>query len=220
MKNNKQAIWITTIISIFSLIISVSNWHISLFNFKNADYWSNLFLGIFTSGLLTLMISIINYRNEKRKTLEKFYVNTMKVIKNIYFYIAHKTNDNIDYTIDLILEISKFDYTELDNAYGDISFMFNNKKNTKYIFEDIYNPICEFKNLISFCSFHFNEYKSNTSKNKKAIQMYLNKIDNLIFTAKKNQTTSKCSNNIANAIFSELEGRYYNIMYPHIKKAN
>ncbi len=75
MKNNKQIIWISAIISLLSLVISISNWNVSIFDFKDSDYWSNLFLGIFTSGLMTCIVSLINYKNETRKYINEFLWN-------------------------------------------------------------------------------------------------------------------------------------------------
>jgi len=38
-------------------------------------FWSNVFIGIFSSGFLALILSIAAYRIERQSTLERFYVS-------------------------------------------------------------------------------------------------------------------------------------------------
>ena len=219
MRINKSAIIWSIIVSFTALICSLA---LHYFSF---EYWSNLFSGIFASGVLTFMISVINYRTERRKTLEKFYYYAQKVAYN---YNRFENESNLERSIESILEMNKFDYLELDNAYGDMSFLFNDKKTRKYIFDMIYNPTLELRQLIEEKSFHFREYRKSLNGNSRVMRYFVDEVAKALMDCNemkiKNENgvsmvikTSK--NRVVEQLHKELEGHYYEIMYPHIKKA-
>ena len=66
MRTNKIAIIVLTPITIVSFLLAII--------YRNRySFTSNILLGIFGSSLLTLIMSVINYFNERRKTCERFY---------------------------------------------------------------------------------------------------------------------------------------------------
>lgn len=44
---------------------------------KEAEFWCNILLGIFGGSVLTLISSIIGYKVERKRILEKFYYNKL-----------------------------------------------------------------------------------------------------------------------------------------------
>ena len=60
MKQNKWAIIVIFPITVIALLLA---WD---FDEIGCSFWSNVFLGVFGSGLLTAMVAVINYITERR----------------------------------------------------------------------------------------------------------------------------------------------------------
>lgn len=75
---------------------------------KEADFWCNICLAIFGSGLLALITSWIGYTTEKRHTLESFSYNTHSLIHVINKY---ELDWSLEKKIDFFL-----DYTNIDKT--------------------------------------------------------------------------------------------------------
>lgn len=218
MRTNKPAIIWSTIVTIAALICSL---YLHYFSF---EYWSNLFAGIFASGVLTIMISIINYRTERRKTLEQFYSYAKKAANN---YNRFENDGDLERSINSILSMNDFDYIELDNAYGDMSFLFHDKKTRKYIFEKIYEPTLVLRRLIRKKCFHFKEYRKALNGNSRVMRIFVNEVAEAIMEYKEMTSVNEhgvsmvmktSHNKVVEQLLEELNGRYYEIMYPHAKK--
>lgn len=218
MRTNKPAIIWSTIVSIAALLCSL------ILHYFSFEYWSNLFAGIFASGVLTIMISIINYRTERRKTLEQFYSYAKKAANN---FNRFENDRDLERSIDSILAMNDFDYIELDNAYGDMSFLFHDKKTRKYIFEKIYEPTLVLRRLISEKCFHFKEYRKALNGNSRVMRIFVDEVADAIMAHTEmksvneygvSMVTKTSHNKIVEQILEELNGRYYEIMYPHAKK--
>lgn len=139
-------------------------------------YWSNIFIGIFASGLLALLLSIISYNVERQKALEDFYIQANKALNIFNLY---ENNGDIERSMDIVIEMANYDYICLDNAYGNIDFIFGNKRLRKYIYNDIYKPIIDLKNLIIEKAFHFKEYKKTVTGNLEVMKMFIDEIDHI-----------------------------------------
>lgn len=223
MRTNKPAIIWSSIISIVSLTISIIT-HIIVC--VKCEYISNLFAGIFASGVLALLIAIINYRSERRKTLEQFYSYVLKVASN---FDRFEYSDDIERSIDSVLQIKQFDYLPLDNAYGDMDFLFGDKKKRKYIYNKIYKPILDCRDLITEKAFHFTEYKKAANGNKKVMKIFVDDIANILLTQKEDDIIEPNGHvikfkgikpNLTAQLRNEINGEYYSIMYPHNKEDN
>lgn len=180
-------------------------------------YWSNIFIGIFASGLLALLLSIISYNVERQKALEDFYIQANKALNIFNLY---ENNGDIERSMDIVIEMANYDYICLDNAYGNIDFIFGNKRLRKYIYNDIYKPIIDLKNLIIEKAFHFKEYKKTVNGNLKVMKMFIDEIDNVIMfrDCKELSDESICKmnysyNKFVRNIRDELNSEYYKIMY-------
>ena len=218
MRTNKPAIIWSTIISVVALICSL------VLQYFGLEYASNLLAGIFASGVLTIMISIINYRTERRKTLEQFYSYAKKAANN---YNRFENDGDLERSIDSVLAMNDFDYIELDNAYGDMSFLFHDKKTRKYIFEKIYEPTLVLRKLISEKCFHFREYRKAFSGNSRVMRIFVDEVAVAIMSQQEMTSVNEhgvsivmktTHNKAVEQLLEELDGHYYKIMYPRAKK--
>ena len=218
MRTNKPAIIWSTIISVVALICSL------VLQYFGLEYAANLLAGIFASGVLTIMISIINYRTERRKTLEQFYSYAKKAANN---YNRFENDGDLERSIDSVLAMNDFDYIELDNAYGDMSFLFHDKKTRKYIFEKIYEPTLVLRKLISEKCFHFREYRKVLSGNSRVMRIFVDEVAAAIMSQQEMTSVNEhgvsivmktTHNKAVEQLLEELDGHYYKIMYPRAKK--
>lgn len=221
MRTNKPAIIWSAILSAVSLAVSIITYSV---DFMKCEYISTLFSGVFASGILALLIAIINYRSERRKTLEKFYSYARKAAVN---FNKFEYGSNIERSMDSVLQINQFDYVELDNAYGDIEFIFKDKAKRKYIYDKIYKPILDCRNLITEKTFHFMEFKKSTNGNRRVMQMFLDEIAEVLLIQKEQKMfdvpgysslIKTVQSRLSAQIMDELNGEFYKIMYPYSKE--
>lgn len=218
MRSNKQAIYWSSLLLILSLAVSV------LLYCKGYEYASNLFSGVFASGVLTLLIAIINYRSERKQTLEKFYSYMRKAIGT---YNRFDNSGDLECSIDSVLLMNEFDYLELDNAFGNIDFICKHKENYKYIYDSLYKPTFDLRTLINEKSFHFKLYRKATNGNKAVMKDFIDQIDSAIMERTEHLVQAEdgstvrvtaCKNKVVEELEKELTGKYYRMMYPHIKE--
>ena len=229
MRTNKFAILLVGPLTLISLIASIVL-YVNRQAFESFEFVANLFSGVFASGLLALILAGIGYFEDRRKTLEKFYTYAQKAVSNFNRY---EKSDNIEQTINTILLMNEFDYTELNNAYADISFLIHDKKLHDYIFNSIYAPISELSDLICEKSYHFKLYKKQLAKDRQhtrgegAMKKFIEEIDNAIMSRTVHEIPNDdgtvfemlCTENkVVFTLRKELRGKYYDIMYPWKKK--
>lgn len=219
MKANKLAIILTAIFSVISLVIAAVLNNISN---KQNDFIVNVLIGIFASGLVALIIAIINYASERRKVLEHFSVQINKVINN---YFKFRNDGDFDKSLHSVIEMAEFDYTELDNLYGEIDFLFNNRKKRHYIFCNLYEPTKDMRKHISLYAKHFQLYYDSPPGNKVAMQDFLNNLDkqmierkpDIKITLENGDITTigvPPRNIVCENLLNELNGEFRRIMYP------
>lgn len=212
MRENKLAIILTFILFCVSLFISI------LFQIISSTYVSTIFAGICSSSFLALVIAAINYLVARRRTLEKFYCYALKVVAN---FNKFDNSGDLERAIDSVLIMNQFDYYEIDNAFGDMNFLFNNERTLTYIFKNIYEPILRLRDLITVKSFHFREYRKTEHGNKLVMKDFISDIDSVIMKRKEYELQTetgsvKCSaseNGFVKMLKDELGGRYYDLMY-------
>jgi len=214
MRTNKYAVFSSAAIGVLALETAI------ILNRQECTFAANLFSGIFSSTVLAFSLSIIGYINDRIKTLEKFYSYAEKAAANLNLY---KNNGDIETTIDIILQIDRFDYLELDNAYGDICFLFQDEKKRKYIYDSIYGKTIKIRKLIREISYHINVYKNINNGNITVMRNFVGEIDKEIMkrTDKNIKNSdgsithfSSAQNQLVLDILSELGGKYYDLMYP------
>ena len=213
MRNSKIAIITTSILSIISLIVSI------YLETKGNKFASGIFVGIFSSSFLTIMLSIINYITERRKVLETFYSNAHRAIGN---FNKFDNDGDLERSIDILLMMNQFDYTPLDTAYGDMCFFFKNKSTHNYIYQKIYKPIFDLSNTINEKCWHFEQYRKAINGNKQVMRHFIDELDSIIMTHNIKKVTREdgsqfkpmyTRNKVVEDLEKELNGRYYNIMY-------
>ena len=212
MKENKTVIFWSLAIASISLAASI------ILHCRSCEYASNIFSGIFASALLAFMIAVINYHISKRRTLENFYSYAMKAVAN---YNLFENDGDLERTIDSVLLMDQFDYLGLDTAYGEMCFVFNNDKNHKYVYDRIYLLTLELRRLISEKCFHFREYRKSMNGNKSAMKHFVEEIDCAIMERKTVHVSRDGSeiqmvsvkNRIVEQLLTELNGKYYELMY-------
>ena len=79
MKTNKITVQITLLLAVISLAISYI-----IYYFKWSDFWANAMLGVFGSLLVTSIVSFVGYVHEKRKILDRIYLNLISIYQNCY----------------------------------------------------------------------------------------------------------------------------------------
>ena len=122
MRANKYALIITSGFSILSLIFAAI---INSLRIQDYSFIINVLIGIFASGLVAFIIAMTNYLSERRNTLERFASQIEKLMKAVRDY---KTADDFEQMLSVIKSLSMFDYLELDFSFGDMCFLFHNKK--------------------------------------------------------------------------------------------
>lgn len=217
MRTNKIVIIITSIVSFLSLAIATA---LNAFCAQECSFVINVLVGIFASGLVAIIVSIVNYSYERRRTLERFASYIRKAIRN---YNRFENEGNLDKALSSVIEMSKFDYLELDNAYGDMDFLFFNKKTKAYIYNHLYKTTLDLRSKISETVRHIKEYYRSTNNNRTTIEKYLTELDSMIICRKTfdqvankgySCVTTYIENKVTKELKKELNGRYRKIMYP------
>lgn len=213
---------ISVIISVAITIVALG--FALLFSCINKEFATDIFINIFSGGLLSAAISIIGYFHERKRTLEDFWTHGHKVINNINRF---EWDGDINRSMDIVLSMNDFDNSAFDSAFGNLSFLFHDKKTRKYIYTKIYKPILDILNAIPRAAFHFKEYRKAVHGNSGVMQQFIEELDSLIMETKhstfrhEDGTTTDCTarhNKIVSVIKDEFCGRYYKIMYPCKKR--
>lgn len=224
MKIYKNSIIVTSIISIMGFIGSFVLKF--CFSGKEVEFWYDISMGIFSGAILTLITFLVGYRVERRKVLEGFWSYTHKILKQINMYEASMS---IEQKIDFFINFYDTDRIEWHTYFGEISFLFDfGKRNYKYIYDSIYEPINKLGDMITPRYWNFRWHKDGSGRNEKVMEYYIDEIEPLIIETKDYKIpteiddngkiisetlgSSKC-NKLFRDITNELSGRYYEIMY-------
>lgn len=149
MRTNRIAIYILTPLTIFSLLLAIALRTYSAFTY-------NALLSVFGSSLLSLIIAIINYLNERKKVLYNLYNSCVWFLGYYYKIIRFETGDNRN-VFDLRDCIDEWMKYYKSNVYINISQALTiNKKSKKYKVVErlwielsaLYLAICEDNDMI------------------------------------------------------------------------
>lgn len=213
MKIQKYNIILSISICIISLIVALI---LSEFSYS---FWSNIFIGIFSSGILTLLLSIAAYRIERKNALEAFYSSVLEVVNNFNIY---EYKDDLEKTMNIVLKMNEFNYKDLDMSYGNIDFLLTYKKQREYIYNNIYSKITNIRKIISEKAFHFKEYNKASNGNLRVMKHFVEEIDDKfmfrsveeVFNEEgENHKIAYVYNKLTVEILEELNGKYYDLMY-------
>lgn len=198
MKIYAKSIWVLSFITIISFIMVLLYEKCKIYDIS---------LAIFGSALITLIISIIGYKNEKQKTLENFYNTICKRISYLSTYIhSWSTEDKCNFYINHFLK----DFPSIGDAYANIYFFCDIKmKKRKYIYNRIYSKCRDMANYIDSYYYSFATYINKTGETKIAIEKHIKKLEDKLFEDNGNYIENDFCSNIMN----ELNGKYYKIIY-------
>jgi len=214
MKQNKWTVFISLPITMVALVCA---W---LLDYNGNGFWSNVFLGIFGSGMLTFIVAAINYATERRRTLEAFWNYCHKAIRNFNRYPIDGTDSE---KADAIMLMNEFDFQAFGDSYAGIDFMFGNRKARKRIYEELYMPVRNGGNKLSECAFNILRLRRYAPDNLPVLRSYIKEMDELLIVEYTEEyphqdtttltITNKC-NRFVDECYEKLNGFYWRIMYP------
>ena len=179
------------------------------------SFWSNALLGVFGSSFLSFLIAVINYVNERKRTLENFLLDGSKVRT---LYNKYPLNGNDEEKARLILQMAEFDYTSLDNAYGGVSFLIRHHYWQEKIWNEVYEPICRVRKAIAKCAKEIQRFSLLQNMDSATLSSCISEVDKVI-----TKTTiynvdgismPEISNSIVEELDNKLNGFFYDLLYP------
>lgn len=218
MKNYVIATRVTSGLSIISFFATILIHY--LCRGAEADFWCNVCLAIFGSALLTFITSIIGYFTDKRNTLESFSYSTRSLL---HFINQYDINWELEKKIDFYLSYVDVDKSLWDSQLGAIYFINDfHKEKFKYIYNSIYKPILNFNQAISKHEFLFRWHKDGSGKNDTVMAEFVSELEELFMQKISNEhlldngktvCVTSIKNYLVSAVNSELNGKYYDLMY-------
>ena len=217
MRNYAISIRITLTITLISFV-GVMIVHYG-FCGKEPEFWVNVLLAIFGSGLLTAISSFIGYFYEKRRSMESFWYSS----RNFLSYLNKYDSDwAIEKKIDFYLDYLNCDKSSWDMQLGSIFFLHDpHRKKFKYVYHKIYSPLSKLNELIGNHGLHFMSFKSSNWKNEEVMKRFINEIESYFLEI--NTIELEDGNNkvpfteikpkLTRQIYDELSGYYYILMY-------
>lgn len=222
MKNYAISIYITVPLTAVSLGIALLLHYCG--NGTEAEFWCNVCLGIFGSGLLTVLVSCVGYASEKKKTMEGFYYSTKSILHQLGSYDGSWDRDR---KIDFFVDYYEKEQFVWDSQLGDIFFLFDfSRDNFNYVYNAIYCPIIHLNHELGDRVFHFKLYKNGERIPDAILDRLISELEPVIL--KKEQKTVECEGNkatiisvknvLVSSVGKELSGRYYDLMYRKAKR--
>ena len=154
MKENKVAIqWLIVILTISFAFVIVLEWQLDKFTIGimqgHRTFVINALLGIFSSSVLALIISIISYKVKRKKLLYEYYKVTQSYLhETTFFYKQYLDNvSNEEIISGLQRKEPKYEIKDLQIFYLQIAFIkpelafFVKKNKYKEQINSIYNTI-------------------------------------------------------------------------------
>lgn len=92
----------------------------------------------------------------------------------------NKYFQQINSIVDQYIALGNLDYQEVENAYGKIDYIFNNKRRES-LYNSIHKPLREMLKKIKDSSYHFKLYRNGKSNNISVVIEYILNLQDLIF---------------------------------------
>lgn len=217
MTQNKCAILILSPLTIAALVTA---W---LLDFLGITFWSNVLLGVFGSGFLTVLVSSINYSTERKKALNAFWTFGHKAAKNLNRY---PFDSSIYDKANAIILMSEFDFSQLGDAYAEIDFILNNEGLKKRIFNELYCPLADAGDAVSYAADNIIRLRRDIPNNPQVYEDYVKAVDDVLVENEEKEIhgdgrivkVSCKSNKIFAPCYERFNGFYWKIMYPFKKQ--
>ncbi|RAV19470.1 hypothetical protein [Paenibacillus contaminans] len=205
---------------IYMMIVCAAALSLALFlDYKGVNFWSNIAVGILSSGVLALIISVVGYNIERRRTLEEFYTQACKAVRNLGLYEHDENEEQIMRTI---IKMADYDYSALNTSYANIDFIWNSKKLRNRIYNNVYLEIVTIKNEIADKVVHFQWYLTGKTTNLPVMQYYIKELDKILVMRNDSEfhnqdgSVTKMSyvcSSTSRIIEEELNTWYFQLMY-------
>jgi len=205
---------------IYMVVVCASALSLALFlDYKGVSFWSNIAVGILSSGVLALIISVVGYNVERRRTLEEFYTQACKAVRNLGLYQHDENEEQIMRTI---VKMADYDYSALNTSYANIDFIWNSKKLRHRIYNNVYLEIVTIKNEIAQKVVHFQWHLTGKTTYLPVMQYYIKELDKFLVTRNESEfhyedgSTTKMSyvrSSTSRIIEEELNTWYFQLMY-------
>ena len=103
----------------------------------------------------------IEWMSEHNAVQSSEHADTNAILDKIYMKRMEVYEDLVKSVIESYIELSQVNLSELDNAYGNLSFIFANKTIRFKAYNEIYNQIRTIRNKVLIETFHFNLWKED-----------------------------------------------------------
>lgn len=224
MRPYKRLTIICGIISLLSLAICL---FLHYFAFcDESNFWINICLAVFGSALLSTLTSLVTYFHEKRSTLEGFMYHCKNLLHALNKY---QDSMSLEDKMKFYLDYYDLDKSVWDADYGNMDFFAEKiTGNREYIYEKIYLPLLSFNQAVSNHVWHFRWYFDGSGKNKPVMETFVEQLEqHLLYRDEKSIPTdydeagkpitfcevTSLESKLVHEISTELNGRYYRIMY-------
>ena len=201
MRLYRNSVYATFFISIISFILTLI-----IHGSPSIDpMWENISIGLFGSGILSFITSLIGYLSERRKAFQKFSGYTKGFLRLLNKY---NSEWDMDTKLRFLLEVSDTNPFEWSESFSEFCFLFDfSKKARTYIYNQIYKPIMDFRKLISKHKAHFKWHLDGSGKSDSMMQKFIDEIEaSMIDEIDKH-------NKLVLSVNTELNERYYIYMY-------
>lgn len=214
MKENKWTILIGFPLTVAAL---TGAWYLDSLG---KSFGSNVLLGIFGSGFLTLLVALVNYLTKRRETLEKFWTLGHKAARAFNKY---PLDGSAEEKIEAILLINEFDFDAVGDAYAAIDFLLGDKKTRMKIGSELYVPIRDAGRTIADSAFNIIRLRRAIPGKMAVLEPYISNVDNVLI--KTEVTYHECEdgrqievsdicNRMMNLCHDRFNGFYWKLMYP------
>ena len=213
MRTSVYTIRITFVITIVALIIAL------LFTGGEGLAY-DILIGIFGGSILTFILTLVNYKIERQKTLESFYLTVRGYIKELSKY--EPFNHNIKYKAKFFLEYYNLVLPDLEKTFNDICFLLDYKKDKKYIEERIYLPTIRLNRKISNNYWNYKRYVDGKKEQEATVREAIEDIEKTLYAIYSGKIGVACEPKFIRNILSEIENpsRFYKIMNSDISKVH
>ena len=214
MKENKWTILIGFPLTVAAL---AGAWYLDSLG---KSFGSNVFLGIFGSGFLPLLVALVNYLTKRREMLEKFWTLGHKVARAFNKY---PLDGSAEEKIEAILLINEFDFDAVGDAYAAIDFLLGDKKTRMKIGSELYVPIRDAGRTIADSAFTIIRLRRAIPGRMDVLEPYIYNVDNVLVKTEvsyhecedgRQIEVSNICNRMMNLCHDRFNGFYWKLMYP------
>lgn len=203
MRSYKGLIIMATLICIISLLLSIF-YNFNIINLEsNKDYFTYLFLGIFTSSFVVLLSSAISYKVVKSEGLSNL-LSTLGKTQELFFTIEKDKFENDEIKLNRII-ISTTEYKNFYDNYISCIFRYSPFNARKGLKQDLLNlsfKLGSYKNELIMIS---GSCQSLSNKDDKIITDFYNRLVDIIPYAE----LSNLLNKVAEEAFNKERYKFF-----------